>query len=465
MMESVLNRRHWRILRRLAHCFREGGRHVDERVIAIAILLLAAPILAQSSAEVNAGIQFNFLNPGASHLGMGGAFIGGADDATAAYANPAGVINILRPEVSLEGRVWTYGPSNPESGRGSGAPTGIGVDTIGHIREATTQRNVPAVSFASAVYPSERWAVAVYYHELANYVAEPEQRGISLDTKGGYSGLYPTRSTLDLQILSFGAAAAFRVLDNVYLGVDLAHTDFELHSTTKRYDFDDFNQADFKTLRDTQTQEGKDSATRYGAGIIWDVVPSLRFGAVYRRGPSYDVTATTISEPKNETPQFTAVCPAKFHVPDFYGVGVSVRPNAFLNVNADVDRVAYSKMSRDFVEFSELFTACESQPRAKAYRVPDGHEYHLGIRYVAARRNDFLQRHPLTLRAGAWSEPPHALEYIGSGPQRFLFSQNRAALHGSLGFSVILDRWVQAALAMDVSRHQRIISISTLARY
>ena len=113
-------------------------------LIALAILLLAAPILAQSSAEVNAGIQFNFLNPGASHLGMGGAFIGGADDATAAYANPAGVINILRPEVSLEGRVWTYGPSNPESGRGSGSPTGIGVDKIGHIREATTQRPGPS---------------------------------------------------------------------------------------------------------------------------------------------------------------------------------------------------------------------------------------------------------------------------------------------------------------------------------
>lgn len=438
------------------------------RLVALAILLLATPVLAQSSAEVNAGIEFNFLNPGASHLGMGGAFIGGADDATAAYANPAGVINILRPEVSFEGRLWTYGPSNPESGRGSGSLTGIGADTAGRIHEATTRRNVPAVSFASAVYPSERWAVAVYYHELANYVAEPEQSGIFLAREGrGPNRFFPTRSTLDLQILSFGAAAAFRVLDNFYVGLDLAHTDFELHSTTKRYDVDlvNYDPADFKTLRNTQLQDGNDTATRYGAGIIWDVVPSLRFGAVYRRGPSYDVTATTISEPTMEAPRFTDVCPAKFHVPDFYGAGISVRPNAFFNVNADVDRVAYSKMSRDFVQFSEDFTACQSQPRATAYRVPDGREYHLGIRYVAARRNDFLQRHPLTLRAGAWSEPPHALEYTGSGPQRFLFSQNRAAMHGSLGFSVILTGRSQMALAADVSRHQRIVSISTLARY
>jgi len=442
------------------------------RLIALAFLLLATPLLGQSSAEVNAGIQFNFLNPGASHLGMGGAFIGGADDATAAYANAAGVINILRPEVSLEGRLWTYGPSNPESGRGSGTLTRYGVDTIGHIREATTRRNVPAVSFASAVYPSERWAVAVYYHQLANYVAEPEQRGIfffnptqTLLIPPGDARFYPTRSTLDLQILSFGVAGAYRVLDNVYVGVDLAHTDFKLHSTTKRYDFDDYNAAAFNTLRDTQTQDGDDGAIRYGAGIIWDVGPMLRFGAAYRRGPSYDVTVATTSEPNNEAPRFSEACGAKFHVPDFYGAGVSFRPNAFLNVNADVDRITYSKMSRDFVEFSEVFTDCESQSRAKNYRVPDGREYHLGVRYVAARHNEFLQRHPLTLRAGAWSEPPHALEYTGSGPQRFLFAQNRAAIHGSLGFSMIVNHWSQVALAMDVSRHQRIVSISTLARY
>jgi long-subunit fatty acid transport protein len=435
------------------------------RFVALGILLFPTLMFAQSSAEVNAGIQFNFLNPGASHLGMGGAFIGGADDATAAYANPAGVINILRPEFSLEGRQWTYGPSNPESGRGSGAPTSIDVDTIDHIREATTRRKVPAVSFASAVYPSERWAVAVYYHQLANYVAEPEQSGIFFARQDGAIRFYPTRSTLDLRIASVGAAAAFRVLDNVYAGLDLAHTNFKLHSTTRRYDVNEFEPADFTTLRDTQRQDGNDSAMRYGAGIIWDVSPSLRFGAAYRRGPSYDVTATTTSEPTNEAPRFTDACRAKFHVPDFYGAGVSVRPNAFLNINADVDRIAYSKMSRDFVQFSEDFTACESQPRANVYRVPDGREYHLGIRYVAARRNDFLQRHPLTLRAGAWSEPAHALEYTGNGPQQFLFTQNHAELHGSLGFSVILNHWSQAAFAMDVSRHQRIVSISTLARY
>jgi hypothetical protein len=37
------------------------------------------------------GVDFRFNNPGARANAMGGAFIGLADDATAAYTNPAGL--------------------------------------------------------------------------------------------------------------------------------------------------------------------------------------------------------------------------------------------------------------------------------------------------------------------------------------------------------------------------------------
>src|SRR6059058_6562670 len=49
-------------------------------------------------------LQFNFGNPGARSLGMGGAFLGRADDASAAEANPAGLTILRKPEISLEGR-------------------------------------------------------------------------------------------------------------------------------------------------------------------------------------------------------------------------------------------------------------------------------------------------------------------------------------------------------------------------
>src|SRR6266849_5827150 len=51
-----------------------------------------------------AGPQFNFGNPGARSLGMAGAFLGLADDASAAEANPAGLTILRKLEASIEAR-------------------------------------------------------------------------------------------------------------------------------------------------------------------------------------------------------------------------------------------------------------------------------------------------------------------------------------------------------------------------
>ena len=68
-------------------------------MLAILIGLSGWPTAAQ---EAVLAIEFDFSNPGARSLAMGGAFVGLADDATAAYANPAGLTALLQPEVSLE---------------------------------------------------------------------------------------------------------------------------------------------------------------------------------------------------------------------------------------------------------------------------------------------------------------------------------------------------------------------------
>lgn len=53
-------------------------------------------------------LNFRFNNPGARANGMGGAFIGLADDATAAYTNPAGLTILTEPEVSIEYKIGEY---------------------------------------------------------------------------------------------------------------------------------------------------------------------------------------------------------------------------------------------------------------------------------------------------------------------------------------------------------------------
>src|SRR5438046_4823494 len=93
--------------------------------------------------ESLSGLQFNFGNPGARSLGMGGAFLGLADDASAAEANPAGLTILRKPEVSVEVRnfqeqqVFTTSGTYPDIQR----------TAFSHYSQRAD------VSFASFVYP------------------------------------------------------------------------------------------------------------------------------------------------------------------------------------------------------------------------------------------------------------------------------------------------------------------------
>ena len=73
-------------------------------LLAIGQVLCLSHAVAQSNEELNGTVRFNFPHAGRAELAMGRAFTGLADDATAAYANPAGLLWLSRPEVSIEGR-------------------------------------------------------------------------------------------------------------------------------------------------------------------------------------------------------------------------------------------------------------------------------------------------------------------------------------------------------------------------
>ncbi|HZE88759.1 MAG TPA: hypothetical protein VE404_04380, partial [Verrucomicrobiae bacterium] len=77
------------------------------RRLATALFLtavFAAPAAAVTDEEIFRDFRFNFANPGARALAMGGAFIAIANDATAAQANPARLGVLRRPEIFAEVR-------------------------------------------------------------------------------------------------------------------------------------------------------------------------------------------------------------------------------------------------------------------------------------------------------------------------------------------------------------------------
>ena len=77
------------------------ARELRIGLAAIAVWASAAgTIFAQNTAQLP--LQFDFLPPGARSVGMGSAFIAAADDATAAFTNPAGLARLGRREISAE---------------------------------------------------------------------------------------------------------------------------------------------------------------------------------------------------------------------------------------------------------------------------------------------------------------------------------------------------------------------------
>ncbi len=71
------------------------------------ILILIIVTLTFAQQDFNLGPDWNFTGVGARAAGMGGAFIGVADDATAISWNPAGLTQLDKPEASIVGRGLT----------------------------------------------------------------------------------------------------------------------------------------------------------------------------------------------------------------------------------------------------------------------------------------------------------------------------------------------------------------------
>lgn len=65
-----------------------------------------------------------------------------ADDATAAFANPAGLVQLVRPEVSVEGRHWSFSTPFTLGGRAEGLPSGFGIDNVVGLRTATSDTSL-----------------------------------------------------------------------------------------------------------------------------------------------------------------------------------------------------------------------------------------------------------------------------------------------------------------------------------
>lgn len=445
-------------------------------------------------AEAAIQAPFNISSPGARSLGLGGAFIGLADDATAAFTNPAGLIILSRQEVSIEGRSFDSRSEFADRGHAFGDPTGLGVDTIAGIERGEGKSDIEALSFISYVYPRKRWAIAVYRHKLANFDTSFDAQGAYFDVPLTFADvnlddfflfrLVPTRTAIDLDIFNLGVSAAVRVTEGFSIGVGVSYYDFALDSRVQIYDlsFDPplgapggyFGPADFSAANrlGTAVQSGDDEDLAVNLGLLWKFHPKWSIGAVYRQGPEFEFTERVVFEGVGggEPP-----ATGRFNIPDVWGLGLAFRPSDVVTITFDYDRIEYSVLA-------EGFEAGPFGLSPDLFAVDDGEELHLGFEYVFAGL-----KYPLALRAGIWEDPAHRLRFVGSTDvvgsndlgQAILnsldASDRRAAdilyfnstdeVHYSAGFGLVFGERFQLDAAVDLSDLIDTLSLSGVFRF
>ncbi len=414
------------------------------------LLFTQSAIFAQTNSEAMAAMQFNFSIPGAHSLALGGAFLALADDATAAYTNPAGLASLAAPEVSIDVRNWRY--KHVFTG---GNVTRDGVVTIDDLPEGEAEDIVAGLSFFSYVYPREHWAVAFYRHELANFEANFESPGTLVD---GIRLLPPTTIAYDLDIVNAGVSAAYRLSPDLSLGIGLSYYEFTLDSITNRTEDDG-------TLS-FQIQEGFDSDWSIAAGFLWAINDTWSVGGVYRRGPKFEFGSingrygiypdpTFPDAPPRDVIDHTVV--AEYPVPDVFGLGIAVKPTDAIRIAFDYDRVEYPDLVRHMVD---VFGLDVTSAELDQFRIDVAHEFHLGFEYF------FLERRiPFAVRVGAWYDPDHEPRFDGEFPLfRAAFRGGDDEMHYTAGFG-IAGKKLQVDVGFDYSERVSTASVSVAVRF
>ncbi len=441
----------------------EKGRapRTRPRTWLVLAILWALPAAAQEGPTI---LQFSFSNPGARSLGFGGAFVALADDATAAFANPAGLIQLARPELSLEGRQWSYSTPYTAGGRVSGPPSGIGLDTTAGLRFDTSEHDVSGLSFLSFVYPTDSGAFAFYRHQLASFEAFTVLDGLFTDVPGqpGYVRRIPDqRAFWEFEVVTYGATASFRLSENVSLGVGAGYNQIDFRGITDSFAPDPSSIPKFfapspftpERLRETLTLTGDDHHLTFNAGILWKLDQRWSLGGVYRSGLELDATLTDFGGAFDGVPPGTpqASTSDRVELPVVFGLGAAYRsPGGAFTASFEWDRVEYSSIT-DTLDPGVFDT--------RGLILDDADELHLGFEYA------FLRSRPLiALRFGVWLDPDHQfrVESDQRAPEdRAIFQPGDDQVHVSLGAGLAL-KILQLDLAVDLSDTVDTVALSTI---
>lgn len=462
-------------------------------LFALVLCLAALPMAAQNTdIEALAGLQFNFGNPGARSLGMGGAFLGLADDASAAEANPAGLTILRRPEVSIEARNY----QEQQIFTTSGTFPDIGRTAFSHYSQAAE------VTFASFVYPKKNWVIGGYYHQPLRNVGAGRDVDIQTNqltgrvsatvpnfflasqnptgplTKAQCEALrkskndffacleytvLPFVSAVDVQERTYGLSGAYK-FGKLSVGATLRLQTLSESALTFRFDPDTLEPTSIVAqgtgdLTSAKSEPGVEKDLTYTIGVKYTHNDRFSAGASYKKGAKFKAPTFVANDQTGGS--FVKISNTTFHIPDVYGAGISMKPTPWeLIINVDAVRVTYSHLVDDFFSINSNI-----RKLGQVFQAKDITEIHLGGEYAI-----LSLKLPVFIRGGAWRDPVHSVEFVGPTnsvetiADAILYPKGESSTHFSVGAGTAWKNF-QIDAAYDRAPHYRVGSLSVVARF
>ncbi|HHT9121449.1 MAG TPA: OmpP1/FadL family transporter [Candidatus Wunengus sp. YC63] len=363
------------------------------------------------------GVDFDFSQPGARSRGIGSAFVGAADDATAAVTNPAGLVQLPEMQISLEGRTIAKESSD----------VGWGGNTNGSIRnEDRTDVSFFCFSTPVKLYNDLSINTAIFYNKLSSLGTNIDLSKFPDKVKiegFGVNAIFPEYSSkIDLALDEFGTSFGLGLLDGkLMLGAGISvlylNVESEYGQSSPIIAPRHAQTPTFREMQEKVDVNDDDFDFAFRGGLLYSPVKKLTVGASARFMPDmeYETNYHIISDTYfNTAGQLDATVLddeilQKLKVPDVYSLGLSYRITDKFTFFAEGKYIAYSDMMDDFDAIWRSPFAYGGKVRGR-YDINDIIEPHIGAEYVFMLKDTT----PLAFRCGSYYEPAHGLEFDAS---------------------------------------------------
>jgi len=316
---------------------------IKKRII-IAVLTCGMVLLYLTPAFTFSGANFssapNTVESGARAIGMGGAFIAIADDATAASWNPAALMELKEPEASIVGN-YVYRKEN----------NSIKTQSNEYAESGSGAADYWNLNYLSFVYPSQYITIALTYQHLYDFMQDyhfnynSEHPASAVSNRPSYREYVYVDYEREGSLYALGLSFATNLRDynlgiseSIWLGITINYWGdfiFKNQWKTRLYEMVKLNNANSSSADDEKQENFSFKGWNANIGFLWnDKSNKWKIGCVFKTPFTADIGYNNNLIERSD----------KLKMPMAYGIGISHTVlNGSLILSGDIYRTHWEK--------------------------------------------------------------------------------------------------------------------------